>query len=178
MKKYSTFIIIVLSLLIVLSGCAGNPAGQTETTKTETTPSGSAASSAAAAGSIEGELYESDKFSITVAKGWEVMDIDGGVQIYKMSGEAVQIYFRGSNMSETEPKTQAESQAKQYDGTTPQEVERWGKSWWTTTYAAMDMEQLKYLRIEAGQLVSVSAAAKDIAGNSDITGMLDSITFK
>ena len=178
MKKHLIFILIVLSLLIVFSGCAGNPAGQTEPPKTETAPSATAAQSTAAAGSIEGELYESDKFSITVAKGWEAMDIDGGVQIYKNSGEAVQVYFRGSNMSETEPKTQAESQAKQYNGTTPQEVERWGKSWWTTTYSAMDMEQLKYLRIEAGQLVSVAAAAKDIEGNSDILGMLESITFK
>lgn len=178
MKKYLVISIILLSLLIVFSGCAGNPAGQTEPPKTEAAPSDSAAQSAAAAGSIKGELYEADKFSIIVSEGWEVMDIDGGVQIYKMSGEAVQIYIRGSNMSETEPKTQAESQAKQYNGTSPQEVERWGKSWWTTTYTAMDMEQLKYLRIEAGQLVSVAAAAKDIENNSDILGMLESITFK
>ena len=127
---------------------------------------------------VVGELFETDRFSIVVAEDWEVMEIDGGVQIYKMSGEAVQIYFRGSNMSETEPQVQAESQANQYNGTTPELVERWGKTWWTTLYTAMNMEQLKYLRIENGQLVSVAAAAKDIAGNAEIQGMLESITFK
>lgn len=178
MRKYFVFIVAVLSLLIAFSGCAGNPAGKTEQSKAEAAPSDSAAPSEAAAESIEGELYESEKFSIIVAKDWEAMDIDGGVQIYKMSGEAVQIYFRGSNMSETEPQTQTESQSKQYNGTSPEEVERWGKRWWTTTYTAMDLEQLKYLRIEAGQLVSVAAAAKDIESDSDILGMLESITFK
>lgn len=177
MKKSLILTVIFVVLLVMLSGCAGKAAGQTAAANPQTTSPGSAEPSAATS-SLAGELYESDKFTITVANGWEAMDIDGGVQIYKMSGEAVQVYFRGSNMSETEPKTQAESQAKQYNGTDPQEVERWGKSWWTTTYTAMDMEQLKYLRIEAGQLVSVSAAGQDIAGNPDIQGMLESIVFK
>ncbi len=172
MKKRYVLAVLALTLVILLAGCAG---------KTESPESGKdapAAGTAAPESGIKGELFESDKFSITVAKGWEKMDIDGGVQIYKMSGEAVQVYIRGMNMSDTEAKSQAESQSKQYSGTAPEEVERWGKSWWTTTYTAMDLEQLKYLRIESGQLVSVSAAAKDIAGDSDIQGMLESLTFK
>jgi hypothetical protein len=178
MKKFLILTFIALSLLAIFSGCAGNPAGKSEPPNAVAVPSGSPAQSAEAADSIEGEPFDSDKFSIIIAKDWELMDIDGGVQLYKMSGEAVQVYFRGSNMSETEAKSQAESQAKQYGGTTPQEVEKWGNSWWTTTYTAMDLEQLKYLRIEGGQLVSVSAAAKDIESNSDIQGMLESLTFK
>ena len=127
---------------------------------------------------VEGEKFENDKFSITIANGWESMDIEGGVQIYKMSGEAVQVYFRGYNMSESEAESQSKGHAEQYGGTTPQEVEKWGKKFWTTTYTAMDLEQLSYLRIEDGVLISVSAAAKEIESNTDIIGMLESITFK
>ncbi len=178
MKRYFILSIIALSLFLAFSGCADNPAGKAEPSKTDTTPSASAAQTAEAAGEPVAEVYESEKFSITVAEGWDYMDVDGGVQIYKMSGAAVQVYFRGFNMSDTEPKTQAESQARLYNGTDPQEVERWGKSWWTTTYIAIDLQQLKYLRLEAGQLVSVAAAAKDIEGNADIQAMLESLTFK
>lgn len=177
MKKHLIVSCIIVALLLAICGCAGSPAAQPEPPETEPAQA-AAAQPSAPAEAAKGELYETDRFSIAVAKGWEVMEIDGGVQIYKMSGEAVQVYVRGSNMSDTEAKSQAESQAKQYNGAAPQEVEKWGKSWWTTTYTAMDLEQLKYLRIEDGQLVSVSAAAKNIAGDADISVMLESIAFK
>lgn len=165
MKKILLLTVAVFLLFAALASCGekAEEAGSGETT---------------AAALPEGTLYENDRFSVTVAKGWEYMDIDGGVQIYKMSGEVVQIYIRGSNMADTEPKSQIESQSQQYGGTAPQEVDKWGKSWWTTSYTAMEMEQLKYLRIEGGQLVSVAAAAKDVEADADIMGMLESVAFK
>jgi hypothetical protein len=146
---------------------AGRPSAETDAPE-ESTPAPSA----------EGAVFENDRFSITIAEGWDSMEIDGGGQIYKMSGEAVQVYFRGSNMSDTEPQVQTQGLAENYGGTEPQEVEKWGKTVWTTTYTANDLQQVTYLRIEEGMLVSVAAAAKDIAANADITAMLDSIVFK
>ena len=178
MKKYIIYTVVAVSLLLMLFGCAGNPDGKTSAPDAGEAASDVGEQPAETEAPAVGEVHETDRFSITVPEGWEVMEIVGGLQIYKMSGEAVRVYISGENMSETEPQTQAESLAGQYSGTEPQEVEMWGESWWTTTYTAMDMEQLTYMRIEDGQMVSVAAAAKDIGGDSDIQAMLASISFK
>ncbi len=176
MKRKIILFSIALVMIFIFGACSGSQtAKEAESSVTKSTAQAGEVTNKPAP---EGEKFENEKFAVTIAKGWESMDIDGGVQIYKNSGEGVRIYFRGSNMSDTESKSQSESLAKQYGGEAPKKVEKWGKEFWMTTYTAMDLEQLSYLRIEDGVMLSVGAASKDIKNNKDIMAMLESITFK
>jgi hypothetical protein len=175
MKKISN-LVIILALFLLVSGCSGKTAGNT----------GAAASGAGTqaaepvaseAPALKGEVHKADKFSITVPKGWEVMDVEGGVQLYKMSGEIIEVHYRGSNQTEDSAKQQAESNASLYSGTTPQEVELLGKKFWATTFTASGVKQTSYLRIEDGVMLSIKCAGPNFETSSEFKAILDSIVF-
>lgn len=126
---------------------------------------------------IEGAHYAADKFSLTVPKGWEIMDVEGGYQLYKMSGEIIEVHTRGSNQSEDHAKQQVERTASQYNGTPPAEVDFLGAKFWTTTFTASGVEQVTYLRIEDGVLFSVKFGGPDYATNPEFQAILSNIVF-
>lgn len=179
MKK-TGILLLTLSLFLFISGCSGNSDGQQSAAPT---PSGSPEASpqvsettAPENGSLEGETYSAEKFSITVPEGWEAMDVDGGVQLYKMSGEIIEVHFRGKNQGEDHAKQQAESNASMYSGTTPKEVELLGKTFWATTFTASGVEQTSYLRIEDGVMLSIKCA-KGNYETPEYAAIIDSIVF-
>ena len=106
MKRLAT-VFLSLLLLTLLAGCSGG------TTPAATAPPAAEVTPQA----LEGETFTAEKFTVTVPTGWEAMAVDGGVQLYKMSGEIIEVHYRGSGQSEDHAKQQAESNASTYSGT-------------------------------------------------------------
>jgi hypothetical protein len=167
MKKLGT-VLLSLLLLALLAGCSGG-----------TTPAATAPPAAEATPQVlQGDTFTADKFTITVPKGWESMAVDGGAQLYKMSGEIIEVHFRGENQTEDSAKQQAESNASLYSGTTPAEVTILGKTFWATTFTASGVEQTSYLRIENGVLLSIKCAKGNYETNPEYAAIIDSVVFK
>lgn len=127
---------------------------------------------------VNGDMFETDRFSLTVPEGWERYDIDGGVQLYKPSGEIIEVYVRGYNQSDDWARQQAVNMAEQYGGTEPRQVERWGKLFWNTAFTAADIPQASYLCIENGETLAVKVAGPDYENDAETQGILESIQFK
>ena len=106
------------------------------------------------------------------------MTVDGGVQLYKMSGEIIEVHFRGENQNEDHAKQQVEVSANQYSGTTPAEVTLLGKTFWTSTFTVSNVEQTSYLRIENGKLLSIKCAKGNYESTPEYAAIIDSIVFK
>jgi hypothetical protein len=160
-------IIFAMALLVMLSGCSGGstPAATTAPVA-EATPQ-----------TLVGETFTADKFTIAVPAGWESMAVECGVQLYKASGEIIEVHFRGENQTEDSAKQQAESNAKLYSGTTPVEVTLLGKTFWATTFTASGVEQTSYLRIENGVLLSIKCAKGNYETTPEYAAIIDSIIF-
>ncbi|MFH1513066.1 MAG: hypothetical protein ABIG45_06900 [Bacillota bacterium] len=167
MKKIS-LMLFALTLLVLLSGCSGGTAPAATT----------APAAEAAPQALAGVTFEAEKFSVTVPEGWESMAVDGGVQLYKMSGEIIEVHFRGENQTDDSAKQQAESNASAYSGTTPAEVTLLGKTFWATTFTAAGVEQTSYLRIENGVLLSIKCAKGNYETTPEYAAIIDSIVFK
>jgi hypothetical protein len=175
MKKYLACITALSLSLMLLAGC-GAPG---------VTPAGSSAAASAkpaeatAAPKAQGTLFETDKFSLMVPEGWEKMDVDGGVQLYKTSGEVIEVHFRGSNMNQDEAQRQVESTASQYNGTAAKEVDFLGRKFWTTSFTSgAGVPQVTYLAIEDGVMLSVKAGGPAYDTNPEFQAILESIVFK
>jgi hypothetical protein len=167
MKKMG-LVLFAAILLFAFSGCSGGSTPTATTAPTaESTPQ-----------PLAGVSFETDKFTVTVPSGWESMAVDGGVQLYKLSGEIIEVHFRGENQTEESAKQQIESNATNYSGTIPAEVTILGKSFWTTTFTASGVEQTSYLRIENGMLLSIKCAKGNYETNPEYAAIIDSIVFK
>lgn len=173
MKKIGV-LILTLSLFLFVSACSGNSGKNTSTASEASTQVSEAA--APKTDLLEGEAYSAERFIIIVPKGWEAMDVDGGVQLYKMSGEMIEVHFRGENQGDDHAKQQAESNAGMYSGTTPTEVELLDKTFWATTFTVSGVEQTSYLRIEGGVMLSIKCA-KGNYETPDYAAIIDSIVF-
>ena len=174
MKKHIAWIAGVLLMACALSACAGGAVNDDAAgaEQSESAPASEAASAPA------GETFETDDFSLAVPDGWEVMEVDGGVQLYQMSGEVFEVHFRGYNMNGEEAEQQVKSMAEQYDGTTPKEMELLDKRFWTTEFTASGVPQVTNLCIEDGVMISVKYGGPDYDTNPDFSMILDSIVFK
>jgi len=168
--KRIIFFLAVTLLLVLNIGCQSN----LSTTSSNTPPQNESSKSA----EPKGKTVEKDTFFILVPEGWEVMDVDGGVQIYKMSGEVFELHFRGYNMNDTEAKQQAESMAKQYNGTEPKQIDLLGKQFWTTSFTANGVPQVTNLCMQDGVMLSVKYGGPNYESNPDFKTILDSVKLK
>lgn len=178
--KRRGIICIALLLMAVLSlslaGCSSNSASNT-TSSTASTSNAAKNDPLANAPKIEGTTFDDPKFSITVPKGWQTMKIDSGIQMY-LGMDTVQVFVRGSNLSDTEDKRQIESMAKDYQGTPAEQIDIFGKKFWKTTYTQASLSQTTYLSVANGQLVSVQVGGKDHDKNDTLKGILATLKFK
>jgi len=142
MKKMLFVLMAVAMLAVSLAACGGG--GEDAVTEPE-------GAEPAAAG-YAGETLETENFSIVVPDGWEYMEVDGGLQIYKSSGEVMEVHYRGFNQGENHGKLQVESTAGSYGGTAVTEVELLGKTFWYTEYTANNQPQVFYALIEDGAI--------------------------
>lgn len=160
--------LLLIALMAAVPGCSqgGTPSG---------TPGDTA--NQASVPDIEGRTFDAQGFTIVVPKGWQSMKIDGGVQMYK-DNDIVQIYIRGFNMTAGEDKIQTERNARQYNGTQPEQIDIFGMKFWKTTYTAASVYQTSYLSMKNGQLVSVQIAGNNHETNETIKGILGTLKFK
>lgn len=184
MQRKIALLVACILLAAALGACKGtdgtvpSTAGTRAAADTEAAAEEVAEEGEALQPSIEGETFETDRLSVTVPTGWESVAIDGGVQLYKQSGEIVEVYIRGYNQSGDWARQQAQSMADMYDGTEPRQVDKWGKTFWNTAFTAAGISQASYLCIENGETVAVKVAGPDYENDAETLGILESIRFK
>ena len=123
---------------------------------------------------ISGEDFVADHFTMTVVKGYNKMDISGGVQAYQGTN-VIEVWVRPSTQDALE---EAKKFADQYSGTSPEEVELFGSDFYVTTFTAAGTSQTKYIAVDNGNRIEIGIAGEDHANNADLQGMLNSIRFK
>ena len=175
MKKISWFTVIVvvmIAAMLLVAGCGSKDA----------TPAGDSGSGdspgAAAVPTISGERFETETVSMIVADGWDVMDINGGLQAYKGISKAVEVWVRGSGLADDAGKKSMENFANNYGGTAVEEMEMFGLTFFSTTFEFSGMKQTKYGSVKDGQQIEITLAGEDHLEDEEIMGMFYSIEIK
>jgi hypothetical protein len=169
MKKIVCLVLLMAIVIFMAAGCGGSG----------TAESGAAqASRSAEASAPAGDVLKYDGFSIAVADGWEKMDVPGGVQIYKTSGEILQVQISGENMTEEDDRAQMESLKSSYGGSAIETVRLLGIDFKKISYFASDVEQCIYTAVSGGKQIKIQATGKNYEDNGDIRAMVDSIVLK
>ena len=168
MKK-QIWITAILLLAMILTGCSGDASGETaeDPSSTEDTED-----------VIEGDTYETDDFSVAIPEGWEVLELDGGVQFYKETGEVFEIVFSGYNLYEAYAMEQVQTLADKYDGTLPEEAVLFGRTFWMTSLTSSSTLQDVYICIKDGVMISVKYGGPDYENDPTFQEILDSVELK
>jgi len=167
MKKTLALILAAMFILFAFAACGG-----------EKDDKATKAGDTTMAAAVDGTKIETAKFSIVVPKGWEKMDVEGGFQLYKASGEMVQVSFAGFNQGETHAKLQVEGQVKAYGGTPAKESDLLGKKFWNTTFTTNGVKQVFNACIEDGVMISVKYGGPNLDTNADYMKIVNSIVWK
>lgn len=163
MKRIVGLALVIALGAALLAGC-GSPATQGESgngkePKTE---------------AVKGEAVETEHFTMTVATGYNKMDISGGIQAYQGSN-AIEVWVRPSTQ---DAEKEAEKFAADYDGTGPEQLELFGLTFYTTTFTASGSYQTKYVAVSDGNRIEIGITGADHENNKELQGMLNSINFK
>lgn len=162
-KRIIAFILVIALAAALMTGCGSSApqsaSGNGTEPKTE---------------AIKGETVETDHFTMTVATGYNKMDISGGIQAYQGSN-AIEVWVRPSTQNAEE---EAGKFAADYDGTDPEQVELFGLTFYTTTFTASGYDQTKYVAISDGNRIEIGITGADHENNKELQGMLNSISFK
>lgn len=162
-KRIIAFILFIALAAALMTGCGSSApqggSGNGTEPKTET---------------IKGEPMETDHFTMTVATGYNKMDISGGIQAYQGSN-AIEVWVRPSTQ---DSQKEAEKFAADYDGTDPEQVELFGLTFYTTTYTYSGSYQTKYIAVSDGNRIEIGITGADHENNKELQGMLGSISFK
>jgi hypothetical protein len=169
MKKIFWLVLLLVMVLLPAAGC-----GTAATTESGAPVQSAAAESQAASGTV----LDYEGFSVTAADGWEQMDIEGGVQFYKPSGEILQIQIGGYNMTEEDAMAQMEGLQSSYGGSDIEAVQLLGMDFIKMSYSASGVEQCIYAAISQGEQIKIQATGKSYEDNGDIRAMVDSIVLK
>ncbi len=158
----------VIALLFV-AGCGGSDDGAAPEEAGEAPEA-----PAPAAPAIDGERHETETVSMIIADGWDVMDISGGLQAYK-GNSAVEVWVRGSGLSDDDARAAMESMADSYDGTDVVELENLGLTFYSTTFEFGGSEQTKMSAVKDGARIEIGVTGPGYQDDPEIIGMLDSI---
>ncbi|NLX93353.1 MAG: hypothetical protein GXZ02_05750 [Clostridiales bacterium] len=168
MKKSIALIVAILICVLTLTSCSDKTDDEKSTKAGDTTTV-----------ALSGTKVETEKFSLLVPDGWEKMDVDGGLQLYKMSGEVVEVHFRGFNQGETHAKLQVEQQAKSYDGTPAKEIDLLGEKFWSTRYTLNGVDQVLNASMDdEGIMISIKYGGPKLDTNPGYMTIVNSIEFK
>lgn len=162
-KRIIAFILVIALAAALLTGCGGSApqggSGNGTEPKTE---------------AVKGETVETDHFTVTVATGYNKMDISSGIQAYQGSN-AIEVWVRPSTQ---DAEKEAAKFAADYDGTDPEQVELFGLTFYTTTFTASGYDQTKYVAVSDGNRIEIGITGADHENNKELQGMLNSISFK
>ena len=106
------------------------------------------------------------------------MDIQGGLQAYKGTSNAVKVTVRGSGMNDDAAQQAIEKFKADYDGTDVMELDAFGMTFYSTTFTFSGMYQTKLSAMKDGEQYTITLAGADHLENDAMTGMMESITFK
>lgn len=164
MKK--TFSLLILTLVFLLTGCVGTKttSAQMMLEEPEIKPAGGVA--------------EYSAFTVRIEEGWETMDIIGGVQIFKTSGEMLQIQVDGDGVAREEDIPLLENVNENYNGSGVREEELLGCSFHTISYTVSGVSQCLYTAVLGGKLVKIQATGLSYDALPDIEKMVESVVFK
>jgi hypothetical protein len=163
MKK--TLTITAMILAVFLAGCAGKTnAALAVLEEPASAPLGGAADYPA--------------FCVTVADGFETMDMIGGVQIYKQTGEMLQIQVDGEGMTQGDDIPILQSVNENYNGSGVREEELLGIDFHAISYTVSGVSQCMYTAVLGGKLVRIQATGESYDALPDIKKMVESVTFK
>ncbi len=161
MKPWLIFIVVCLCAALLCACGAGaeaeNPAAQ-------------------APKAPAGEEIDAGTFTVLVPKGWERMDIDGGVQLYKGS-LIFQMTVRGYNVTPEEDLALLQSLADQYGGEI-EETQLLGMSFQRLYYTAAGVDQVYYSAVKDGEQIHIQLAGSGFSDNADLAAMLNSVQLK
>ena len=163
MKRIVGLALVISLAAALLAGC-GSPVPQ----------GGSGNGTEPKTEAVKGETVETEHFTMTVATGYNKMDISGGIQAYQGSN-AIEVWVRPSTQ---DAEKEAEKFAAGYDGTAPKQVELFGLTFYTTTFTASGSYQTKYVAVSDGNRIEIGITGADHENNKELQGMLNSINFK
>lgn len=169
MRKMIILSILLIAAFFLLAGC-----GDANTIEAGT----AAATKDAEVSAAQGDVVAYDGFSVAVADGWERMDVPGGVQIYKTSGDILQIQISGENMTEEDDLAQMEILKESYSGSDIQTIQLLGKEFIKMSYTASGVEQCIYTTVSDGKQIKIQATGASYDALPDIKIMVESIQFK
>ncbi|MDF1617907.1 hypothetical protein [Petrocella sp. FN5] len=128
---------------------------------------------------IQGERFETEKVSMVVPTGWNVMEISDGLQAYQ-GKNAVEVWVRGSGLGEDAAKKAIEGMARDYNGSDVESFQHWGLNFYSTDFEIYGMQQMKMSAVINGQRIEIGLAmdvSADDATEDLLFGMLDTIEF-
>lgn len=167
-------LVFILVAMLMVAGCGGS--GDEAPAATDSGGS-SAEEPTSTIPPVQGELHDTERVSMIIADGWDVMDIQGGLQAYKGSS-AVEVSVRGSGMNDDASLKAIEKFKEDYDGTEVMEVEAYGLTFYTTTFVFSGTDQTKMSAMKDGEQYSVTIVGQNHLNDDIIMGMVDSIIFK
>ncbi|NLC96631.1 MAG: hypothetical protein GX675_03570 [Erysipelotrichaceae bacterium] len=185
MKKILILILSTLFILSITTGCSNKSDNQAYTdssfeTIDEEAIEESTSSEDSSAETIQGVLCEAERFTIIAPEGWKILELTaaGGFQLYKSSGEVIQIQYTGINQHDEAAKNEIIYFAESKDGTDPVEIQMLGKDFWTTDYLYNGENQTMYARMEDGVKLTIQTAKGNYDNNEEFKAILDTIVFK
>ncbi|MEN1761165.1 MULTISPECIES: hypothetical protein [Anoxynatronum] len=177
-------LILMLGLVLMLTACGGS--GGNEAQAPEPPAQAESVADVDGPGSelfgppIEGERYETEKVSMVIPDGWNVMDISGGLQAYQ-GNNAVEVWVRGSGLSDGDAEKAMEGLAADYDGSPVETFEHWGLTFYSTVFEMYGSQQFKMSAVKDGERIEIGLAmhsSADEATEDLMFGMLDTIELK
>ena len=123
-----------------------------------------------------GDVIDAGKFTVEAPKGWERLDIDGGVQLYKGS-LIFQMKVSGQNVTPEEDLALLQSLADQYDGEV-EETELLGLAFYRLYYTAAGDDQVYYSAVKDGEQIHIQLGGSDFADSAELAAMLSSVQLK
>lgn len=199
MKRLLVLFLVALLILASVVGCSDKPEETPKTDipassdgpKEESTEQPAKESAVEPAGeptkepvvsesALEGERHEAEKFTVIAPEGWQITELDGGLQIARSGAELIRISFTGFNQAEDHAKLQVENMSKNNSESKVEEIEILGKTFWATIYkTASGSERGYYARIEdGGIMLKIETVNGSYKTHKEFTGIIDSIVFK
>ena len=167
-KKIIALIVAIFICVLTLTSCSGKADGKSTATADETTVAATL-----------GTKVETDKFSVVVPDGWQKMDVNGGFQLYKDSGEIVEVHFRGFNQAQSRAKDVVEQQATANNGSPAKEIDLLGKKFWNTRYTLNGVDQVLNASMDdEGIMISIKYGGPKLDTNPGYMTIVNSIEFK
>jgi len=125
----------------------------------------------------KGKYYDTEFFTMFIAKGYAEMAINGGVQAYK-GNNFIEIHVRGLNQTEADIEASINILAKNYEGTAPERVDLFGQVFHHSYILAQGTPQHVYLAVKDGKKISITLSGKDHDKDEDLKIMFESIKLK